>query len=1096
MNPNSCPKPQRNSGRHTARHTSLLTALALAAALALGTTPALSADITFNGHDPIPSRTTWWDSYMNWDGQHVPEGPANNALLGNYAVDLRPGSWFIRSFSGAGYLSIYGSLNIAAESSIGSLSVNGGTLTATGSALVTASRASYWSGGTMGSANNYLVTAFNDGLTFNGVSNHQLIEGQMSLAGHSAWYDNARITLNRVTLNNAGTFNDANTGNAYLISLHASDTFYNDGIYLKTGSGNSTIDAAFINNGSLAVNAGTLVLSRGVQYGSVSVANGAKLSLGANSSISTFNLTSGTLTGAGTLTAGNASTWVAGTMSGTGGTVFNAGLAISGSSTKTIDRRSVTLAGASSWSGNGLISFRDGAVLTNNGSFTDQNTSGASLSSSGAGYSFVNAGTYTKSGAGTTSIYTAFSNSGTLAVNAGTLKLIDGISGSGSASVASGTTLRIESASRSASSLGSLNLNGGALYNYVALSVSNASTWTGGTILGTKSGGTTILGSTTFSGGLAMSGTTKNLDSQSLILAGASSWSGNGNIAFSNGAVLTNNGGFADQNTGAASLTSGGAGNSFVNAGTYTKSGAGTTTINTAFSNSGTLAVNAGALIFNGVVSGNGSASVASGATLSFAAASGFGSLNLNGGTLTGAGVLSVSSASTWTGGTMSGTGISTFSGGLAINGATKSLDQRHLILAGASSWSGNRDIVFSNRAVLTNNGSFADQNTGGASLVSFGTGNSFVNAGTYTKSGAGTTTINTAFSNSGTLAVNAGRLHLGTGVSGSGNVSVASGAILSLGANSTVGSMAKAGTLALGANNLSVALDYNNASSGVGNAFNRHAGVTGTGQILALGNVHQTLSGGLITLGNTANAVLTLASVRVGDAPITTSFKINNVGSGASLRGAIQTGGISSVALSGSGVTAQNWGAVAAGGSTGAYTVTYSPTTAGQSLAGQTLAIVNNFDNVAGQTLSISGGKVYAPAVAQLSSGTLDFGIVHVGDTVAARAITVNNAAAPVAGFNDLLLATISSNISRFTATGSLTGLSAGAQDASSLQVSLDTSDAGLSKGSATLAFNSHNADMSNLALASQQVALKAQVNNYAQLGLAKAGGGGQLCG
>ncbi|HSW08491.1 beta strand repeat-containing protein, partial [Aquabacterium sp.] len=459
------------------------------------------------------------------------------------------------------------------------------------------------------------------------------------------------------------------------------------------------------------------------------------------------------------------------------------------------------------------------------------------------------------------------------------------------------------------------------------------------------------------------------------------------------------------------------------------------------------------------------------------------------------AGTLAVSNASTWTGGTMSGTGSSTFSGGLAISGAAaKTLDQRDLILAGASSWAGNSTIAFSNGAVLTNNGSFADQNAGSVNLTSSGTGNRFANAGTYTKSGAGTTTVNTAFTNNGTLALNAGGLNLTSGVSGSGSASVASGATLSLGANSTVGSMVKAGTLALGPNNLSVALDYNNTGSGVGNAYNRHAGVTGTGQILALGSVQQTLSGDLITLGNTANAVLTLASGRVGDAPITTSFKINNVGSGASLRGAIQTGGVSSAALSGSGVAAQNWGAVASGGSTGAYTVTYSPTAAGQSLAGQSLSIVNNFDNVAGQTLSISGGKVYAPAVAQLGSSAMNFGIVHVGDTVGGG-VTVRNAAT-VAGLNDVLQGTASGGGGAFVVGGNLAGLAAGGQDSSSLKVGLDTSRAGVYRGTADLAFASHNADMSDLALGSQQLALSAQVNNYAEVGLAKAGGAGSLGG
>ncbi|HSW05868.1 beta strand repeat-containing protein, partial [Aquabacterium sp.] len=781
-----------------------LSPLALAAALALGSTPALPADITFYGHD------TRWDTPTNWGGNVLP-GPADNARLGNYDVDLY-GSASVLSFSGTGALRIGGSLNIATASSIGRLYVNGGTLTAaTNSAFVTANMDSYWSGGTIGGVNNTTVHAvFNGGLTFNGASGHQLLSSSMSLAGLSAWYDNAQITFNQSTLYNAGTFNDANTGNASLSSLHTADAINNNGLYLKTGSGTSTIGTAFFNGGSLAVNAGTLVLSRGVQFvdlsegngnsnGGVSVANGATLNLGANSSSGNFDLTSGTLTGAGTLTAGKASTWVAGALTGTGGTVFNDGLAISGSATKTIDQRSATLAGASSWSGNGGIVLNHGAVLTNNGSFNDQTAGVVSLEGY-SGSAFINAGTYTKSGAGNTNVSATFSNSGTLAVNAGTLSLIRGISGSGSASVASGATLSLGSVG-SASSLGRLNLNGGTLNNNAGLIVSSASTWTGGVMYGS--------GSSTFSGGLAISGTAVKSLSQSSLLAGTSSWSGNGNIAFSNGVVLTNSGSFADQNTGAAILGIYGTVGSFVNAGSYTKSGAGTTTINTAFANSGTLAVNAGALIFNGVGSGSGSASVASGATLSFAAASSIGSLNLSGGTLTGAGALTVSNASTWTGGTMSGTGSSTFSNGLAISGAGKALDQRGLILAGASSWSGNGNIAFYDGAVLTNNGSFADQNSGSVSLTSNSTSNRFVNAGTYTKSGAGTTFINTAFTNNGTLAVNAGSLYMNGVVSGSGSVNLTGGA-LSLGGGPSIGSLNLSG----GALTWAGALSVSNAST------------------------------------------------------------------------------------------------------------------------------------------------------------------------------------------------------------------------------------------------------------------------------------------
>ena len=49
---------------------------------------------------------------------------------------------------------------------------------------------------------------------------------------------------------------------------------------------------------------------------------------------------------------------------------------------------------------------------------------------------------------------------------------------------------------------------------------------------------------------------------------------------------------------------------------------------------------------------------------------------------------------------------------------------------------------------------------------------------------------------------------------------------------------------------------------------------------------------------------------------------------------------------------------------------------------------------NLASQTVSVSG-KVYTTAIGQSSTSVVDFGIVRVGDTVSAKNITVNNAAA-----------------------------------------------------------------------------------------------------
>ncbi|WP_457422988.1 beta strand repeat-containing protein [Roseateles sp. P5_E7] len=1003
--------------------------LALAAALAVCAMPAQPTTFTFSSN--VPNAT--WDLAGNWSPRFLP-GVSDIAKLGAHDVTVRSAvDLSISSFTGTGTLGVTGSsLSFAAASTIGTLNVSGGTLTGAGTLAV--ANASSWTGGTMSGTGS---TTFSGELAIGaltGSTTQTLVQRSLILDGGSKWAERSTITLsNGATLtNNAGhTFDDQGYATKSITSSGAGNSFVNAGTYKKSGAGFTTINTAFTNSGTLALENGFLTL--------------------------------------------------AGTTNWTGN-----------SSIVNLDR--LTVAGNSTWSGNGSVALSGFGGLTNGSlkTFDDQNDGLASLTGSSRN-SFNNYGTFSKSGGGTTTISIAFSNSGTLAVNKGTLNMSGGYSGNGSVNVTGTGTLSIDTA---ATISGSLNLAAGTLTGAGTLNVSKASTWMGGTI----SGNTT--NPITFNGGLTISGSAvKTLDQRNLTLASDSSWSGNGTITLNQATTLTNsaNKTFDDKNVGAASLTGAG---TFKNAGTYTKSDAGTTTIKTVFDSAGgTVTVNKGTLAFDTSSRINGGTfNVESDAVLLLSAAQSgdMDYLNVNGGTLSGQ-LSSLRGTGNWTGGMMKDGLIKSFGGTWAISGpATKTLSNFHLTTSEFPAfWVDGGSIAFTGNSVITA-WRFYDGHTESVSMTSSGAGNRFENLYDYYKGGVNTSTIEPAFVNDrrAKLTVGGGKLVLSSGVSDQdaserGSISVASGATLMLGADSTTGSFAHAGTLELGASHLSVALDYSNTGFGVGNAFNRRAGVTGTGQILALGNVQQTLSGSFVQLGNTASAVLALPSTRVGDGPVSTSFKINNIGNGASLRGAIQDGGITSAALSGSGVTAQNWGALAAGGSSGSYTVTYPPTGASAGLTGQSLAIVNNFDNVAGQTLNITGGKVYAPAVAQLGISTLDLGIVHVGD-MAAGSITVRNAAS-VAALNDGLWASASAG-GAFVAQAGIADLAAGQQD--SLLVKLDASQAGVFNGTATLDLFSRNADMSDLTLASQQVTLKAQVNHYAELGLSKLSGAGSFAG
>ena len=134
-------------------------------------------------------------------------------------------------------------------------------------------------------------------------------------------------------------------------------------------------------------------------------------------------------------------------------------------------------------------------------------------------------------------------------------------------------------------------------------------------------------------------------------------------------------------------------------------------------------------------------------------------------------------------------------------------------------------------------------------------------------------------------------------------------------------------------------------------------------------------------------------------------------------------------------------------------------------------------------QSIGVSG-SVYQTASA-LAVAPVNFGIVHVGDS-ASRNMAVANNAGVVAGFNDTLQALASGAGAGFASSGNFGGLGAQTKDSSSLNVALDTSNAGQFGSSATIALVSHNAAMSDVSLSSQIVGLSAQVNNYARASVA----------
>jgi hypothetical protein len=397
---------------------------------------------------------------------------------------------------------------------------------------------------------------------------------------------------------------------------------------------------------------------------------GGQLSLGAASTIaSTLGLSSfGTISGPGNLVIKGLFTWTGGTMSGTGTTFAQGGILLNGSSSETLDVRTLNNPGHALWTGNNNIGLSDGAVINNlaTGHFTVQNNQ--NLSGNGV---FNNLGTFTKSIAvSTTTISTQFNNSGTVQISTGALDLTSSGTDTGSFTLGSaadmleftGGTTTLKSASNisgpgavtfnsNATVLGTYNVTGsttvnGGTVNFAGnlmnagstvtisggtanfaqnLSVANLSltnstltgwgditvtsslNWSNATMSG--AGSTTVGPAAT----MTISGvnTGETLDTRVLNNAGHATWNGTNNLNLSNGAVFNNEAGatftaLSDQQLAGGSGT-------FNNQGAFVKSSStGTTTIQPLFNNTGTLTINSGTILLSGVVRGSGAYSVAS----------------------------------------------------------------------------------------------------------------------------------------------------------------------------------------------------------------------------------------------------------------------------------------------------------------------------------------------------------------------------------------------------------------------------------------------------------------------------------------------------
>ncbi len=712
-------------------------------------------------------------------------------------------------------------LGAADTRTVGAIALSGGTLSGgSGSTLSLTADGSTWTGGTLNGAGTLAVQSAAS-LTVSGTGVRDFNGRTLDNSGTVNWTGGQLRSGSAGQIINRGTWNDSSGSEINNDYGGSTLTFTNvaGATYAKSGTGTSRIEVPFLNAGNVTVSGGTLDLVGGGTFSAGSnttVSGGGSLALASGTftldgalGASNFTVAGGTVAGTHTLGAGTV-VWQSGNFNASGTTTVGStsALEITGTGNHDFNARTFTNLGTITWNGGTLQGGNAGGFL-NQGTFTDSVAASATHSMNnaygGSTATFTNAaaGTYAKTGDGTSTIDIPFHQSGAINVQAGTLRLDAGgtFSANSTATVASGAALRLTGGTFTldgALGASALTLDGATIAGNHSLGAGTF-TWSTGDF--NTSGTTTIPGGAT----LAVTGSgAHNYNARTFQNQGNITWTG-GPLQSGNAGGITNLGTFTDT-VAAPSAHSmnnayGGSTATFTNAaaGTYAKSGDGTTTIYIPFLQSGAIDVQAGTLRLEGggTFFGNSTATVASGAALLLAGGTftldgtvGASALTLAGGTVTGNGTLG-GGTFTWQTGNFNSAGTTTVGAAatLDISGSSAhDFNGRTFVNQGNITWSGGT-LQSGNAGGITNSGTFADS-VGAAASHRFnnaygGSTASFTNtaAGTYTKSGDGTTVFDVPFYQSGAINVQAGTLRLDGGGTFFGNstATVGTGAALLL---------------------------------------------------------------------------------------------------------------------------------------------------------------------------------------------------------------------------------------------------------------------------------------------------------------------------
>ncbi len=298
------------------------------------------------------------------------------------------------NITGAGLARLNGTLVITGGVSAQNFELLGGTLT--GAGTFTAMNSLNWLGGVMSGSGSTNIPA---GATLSLAGTTKYLDVRtLNNAGTANWSAADVYLTNSSIISNTGLF-DAQASLGLYWNGGGLTTFNNAGTFRKSGgmSGSTVLgsNVLFNNNGTASVQVGTLVVQGGGSAaGGFSLSSGAllnfvstnytlgggaditgagiarlsggSLTAAAGVSAQNFELTNGTLTGAGIFTVTDTFLWSGGVMSGTGVTVLGAASTSSfNGGTRYIDARTLTNLGTITWTA-GELYMQNGGTFNNN----------------------------------------------------------------------------------------------------------------------------------------------------------------------------------------------------------------------------------------------------------------------------------------------------------------------------------------------------------------------------------------------------------------------------------------------------------------------------------------------------------------------------------------------------------------------------------------------------------------------------------------------------------------------------------------------------------------------------------------------------------